>query len=496
MSYVQKMILHRSKFKLWPYLVFFVFLVFLLILIKPAQDDWNQTKYFYFRWQNLLPGTFWRPLEALFGGFTGIFPNAFPFIHHLVVALGHVVAIYFLEKLCWRAGIKNQALLFSILFFAISSGVVAAVYSVDGASQVWALTLGVIAMTVFIEKKGIIKYIGWLFLSTLATFSKESGIVWFVVVPLFSIVVNNHSIQAFYHNKIQFKRFWIDLLIGIIFSITYLSLRVLIKNDHILGVANPTERYSLNLAPWSIIQNFVMLLGTSITSINTIDIFIPPRNYFLLILSIVLNIPFLLMILFLLFKKIKGKQNMFTISVLLLIIVVVSSPPLITKTWEIHAYPTVFAFALIFGVILNRIEWKALVKIVILLFFISSIITNTYKWICIYKYGVSGDQLAKSIVKQSSEIPVNVLLIWVDRDKHYSVYVNQPVQAFGMGEGIKRYYNWEYPKKIDKFAIDPLKCDNTEFVIKKKIIETGEKYDAVWIIDGSAASVIKKRNPF
>ena len=111
-----------------------------------------------------------------------------------------------------------------------------------------------------------------------------------------------------------------------------------------------------------------------------------------------------------------------------------------------------------------------------------------------YNYGESGDSMAKSIFDQSKTKPENVLVIRVDHGQGYSIYVNEPADALMYGIGVKPYFNWRYPKKIDTFAIDYLKCDNIESIINQKIQESSENYDAIWVMDGSKATVVSKIN--
>ncbi len=477
------------------YLISFLITVFFLSFIRPTADDWGYftTPRFSLSWSDLLPqGSYWRPLDVLYGRILGYFPEAFPYLNHALVALGHFLSIYFLGLILKRLDIDKLSRIVAVIFFAISPGITATLYSVDSINQSWALAFGTLATAIYLGGNGSLHKIGWIILSCLAVLSKESGIVWFLVPPFLGFIVNTNSYSEIYLGRPSFTRLLRNLGAGIVFISLYFFFRVIVfANYDGFDNSNPETRYRLTFLSYGLLKNLVLLFSSAFTSIDSAAILLNPPRYPIAVLTVALNIPFVSVLLYLFVKKIRAGQSFRLLSILVILIIASAPHLFIAQSAEMHGYPTVFFASIVVALLLNGINWKSIMTVSVVLYFMSAIISDVHKYNLMYRYGKSGERIAKTLVSKTTVNPSSVLLIIVDdTSSGYSVFYQNPLMAFDFGGATKPYYRWKYPKQISSIQIQ----NQSEYFVKQEIDKITTRdlslFNCVWIINGDEISVI------
>ena len=173
------------------HLVLFLIGIFYLL---PTDDDWGYLvapKLEGFNFNSFLPnGSFWRPIDAFVGLINNSYPILFPFFNHLLIGCGFLLSIYYLYKILKLLGFEGIPLNVSISIFIVSPAALGTVLGIDSINQMYSVCFGLIGIYHYLRRK----YLLWIIVSILAVFSKENGIVYFVIPPLIGYL-NKKSIK-------------------------------------------------------------------------------------------------------------------------------------------------------------------------------------------------------------------------------------------------------------------------------------------------------------
>ncbi|KAA6348780.1 hypothetical protein EZS27_003758 [termite gut metagenome] len=472
------------------FLFIFIFVTAITLFLWPTSDDWSTMLPCYdFNLSALLPTVvFWRPFEYLFSIFLGFIPWSYPYLNHILVVIAHFFIAYILYWMCKKFEFNKKIAIGVVLFFLFSSGATGTVLSVDSLNQAYSTLWGLLSFVVLLKCKKFLKYLFWVLFCFIAALCKESGIVWFCASPMLFFALRINTIESVFKKSelISFSR---NLGLGLLFVVLYFIIRLSLQPEGVeLGATEGRYHLSFSL---SIIRNIAVLFGGAMTSIDSIALFLSPRNYLLLFLTVVLNIPLLLCILFYAKQLIHDGKKTGQVILLVIIAVVVSSPHLVMKkAGEMHVYPTLFIVSLVFGILFNTYSYstekrKSLGKICVVLFFISVIITDTHKWLSVYHYGMSSYNLSKEIFQHTPLPPPDkALLINVKYDEPgYSIFHQSPYYAIGKGEAVKYFYNFKYPKVINRINIKDGDENFINFQIRTITDTLSVNYDCIWIVN-------------
>lgn len=480
---------------IWPIALIYGLFVFWVSFLLPVGDDWAYfTKpTFTLSYQNLLPKSwYWRPLDVIFGRILGFAPGLFPLLNHAWIVFGHFIAIFALLKLLNLLKVDRNVSFIASIIFGFSPGVAATVFSVDSINQTYALSYGLLGTLVYLKGNKPIHLIGWLGFTLLALFSKESGIVWFVATPMIGYLIKNENKLPFNLKDKSTQKLYLQIILGLLLAIFYFYTRIVIfNNPEVLGSSDPNDR--LHLTPFSIsfIKNIFLLFGSGLTSIDSVALFLPPRNYLLSILTIILNLPYLILLLIGFINALKSGKWFWLLG-FILVALVVSSPHLVMKDPAVmHAYPTIFFSCLIIGLCLNSIKWNTFSKVALICYFLAAVISNVHIWKTMYEYGKSGQRITDALFKNTTSPPKKAAFIFTaDFKPGYSVFKQTPLLACSGGLAMKSYYGWKYPEILTKIRIDEKNRVDIDRKIKTLIEETRKTHDVIWLVDGSKVSVV------
>ena len=424
----------------------------------------------------LLPnGTFWRPLDALWGLLMGQCVGVFPFLNHLLVFSLFTFCIYGLIKIldgCYVVGFTKKI---SVGIFLLSPALVATVYSVDSINQVLCMSFGIASVLLYPKFK-VFAFIMML----LALFSKESGIAWFVVTPFLCLIIDNIRKGVKSENLRTYKQLIKPYMISLIIIGGYFFLRI------VLRVPN-TDEVSGNYAAGFGLNSLVglgLLFGVSLSSIDTVALFLE-HNWFVVVTSTVISVFFLSVLI----KKLFCLQKYSIVKLIkcLLVTLALTAPHLVMgHPGEMHAFPTLWGIAFSIGIVFRTTKWKKWDKNIVVLFFICCIFVYFHKGYYMYKAGLFAQKRVESVVLNTKIIPHVVCILDCDPPiPEYSVFQATGKYCWYMGWAARVYFDLENPQKTIYHVIRPDELEKYLFRAK-----TSRKFDAIWVVRNNNVSVL------
>ena len=409
------------------------------LFLTPLGDDWGYST------TPRIDGDFVmssRPFDSLFGLLLGKIPAAFPALNHIVVVAAHCIsAIAFYLIATNVIGIsRHRSFLFSALF-AVSSTCCATVLSIDSMNQSVSLCFGVVGIYAYMRfsEKAILKTVVYLVTSILATFSKESGIVFFFIIPFFD----------FYFRGLRstWKQLLVNYSLGGIFCLYFVQLVRASKGMGTISVINT-------------IKNTAFHIGFSTLQFDTVSFFGYGKTV-LPIITAVLSLPLLLLVARTLVQKLIKKDRM----VLFLgFLTVLSTFPqnLLSGAQEMNSYPTVFFMMLFFAYLCKEWDKKHLCFIV-MPYLASALICGGIKYGSLYKLSVESQEVLTNIETKTAHLSperIKVYPVNVFNEDSYGVFVLSPSGTIGYGHGVKSVYGYDkyievecYHNRTDKTVI-------------------------------------------
>src|SRR5262245_40607399 len=113
----------------------------------PLGDDWFTTRpLLHPSLTDLLPTTFFRPLEQLSRMATGVHLALYPGLPRALVLLGHVGSAFALRRLLGVFGIEPYAAALLAAAWLWFPGTAGAALSLDGATQTWSTCWGLVSV--------------------------------------------------------------------------------------------------------------------------------------------------------------------------------------------------------------------------------------------------------------------------------------------------------------------------------------------------------------
>ncbi|MDR2491005.1 MAG: hypothetical protein LBD20_06345 [Spirochaetaceae bacterium] len=191
--------MYASKFKALPvdkykveiYLGCGGILLFILsMFIPPIADDWAYLA--SPRIQEFRLAAFRRICDVLIGMFLQSHPTWFPRLNSVLIIVSHTAcAILFYKISVNFLKIKARISLFFAFAFLIGGNTIITVFNYDCFNQTGSLLFGALGIYFFLKSKSIRgKFTAYFVFCILSLCVKESGIVYFAVIPLFGTIKN------------------------------------------------------------------------------------------------------------------------------------------------------------------------------------------------------------------------------------------------------------------------------------------------------------------
>lgn len=463
--------------------LFYIFItapivLWFICLLLPTFDDWS-----YITTpgngvcikRNILPfWSYWRPFDAIIGWILSLYHPLFPILNHIIVYGAHLISTFIIYKLCIILQYNQRAIAISTFFFYFSPAVLGTVLGIDSINQATAQLWGLVGLYLYLinNKHKRQQYILWISSVFMATLSKENGICFFVVIPFIAYGFD-------FIDKKKLIRHW---SIGIAAAIVYFTVRLLLNNNQVDINHEYFENTLLSKA-----KHVAMFVAYPFINFDYVSLFYPPkRNIFIVIITLILALPFIVFLFFKQRKQLTSKPFI----ILSLSMFLLALPHLLTLFTTMHAYAGHSMAALIIGLLVNQCNKKSLLQWLFLLFVVSNIYTDYHHWIMSYRSGLTGKSMAQQAIEKTG-VPVDkVYTITIDKgEQKYSSFCVIPVYAFGWGIAAANETNYEWPKEMEDSTIYKDEINNIPSIINHAF---KKGYNCIWIVDNNHIEVVKK----
>lgn len=460
---------------LWAVVLSFPFVAYALCQLMPTFDDWTYITRpeGVVLWEDLLPsGSYWRPLDALFGLILNFDHRLFPTLNHVVVLIGHVGCAFLVFYVCQFLSFSLCACNIATLFFYLSPGMLGSVLGIDSLNQIYANFWGLMALYVYLRSK---KALLPILLVLIATFCKENGLAWAVVPP----------IVAWAMDIVSRKKAIKDIFYGLCLAVIYMLVRIYLSSYY----AEVNEEYfSATIADR--IKDVVTFVGLSWIGVDYVSTIHPPsRNITIVIVSLVLSMPF---VIYIWWKNIRLLRNK-TIWMLMACWVILSSPHLLTLFAAMHGYASLGMAAIIVGFLCSNLANKqTFLSLLFACYIVDVLFVDWHHWQKSYESGLTGKDMAEQVIHQTHGNPQKVFLTIVEDDyPKYSSFCVIPSDAFGWGLSVRHYSGYKYPKFVNDSTISVDQKPTLPSLIK---LAKKENYDAFWTVEKKKVMVINLKD--
>lgn len=432
-------------------------------MIHPAHDDWGYAapKSDMNILAELMPKrVFWRPFDRLIECGLGYAPYLFPFLNHGMVLFAHLTlcaALYILLKTITRSKISSFA---GTLLFCLNTGIIYTITNSDTINQCWAMLVGGVSVYCFFrariyDNKKLLLL--WIIFACLSTLFKEEGIAWFLA-PVFLYMVYEYM-KCDTDFCSVFKRHYVFIAAGILGMLSYFAVRFALMGSISLGSAE--GRHALNFSPaliFTILKSYCYIFAGSGTSIDTLALFLKPRNFPVLVLTGIISLIFLAFVIRGIIYIFRNERRMFNaLAGLLMCAMYISSPyTVMGKTAESQAYEMAFMLGLILGIVLKYCKPSKLMIAASVLMYCSMFsvcchkIHTMHEWTC---------EIRNFIAEHASDFrnrPSNVFVYYIEDIplEGYSVYKYPLGHGLHYGNAFKSLWDWKPQFKIERVNSD------------------------------------------
>lgn len=436
-----------------------VVLLILSLFLLPIGDDWGYSTTPRIN-QEFIRTT--RIFDILYGMFLGKFPKLFPSLNHLIVVFSHCissVALYLFAKNFLGIS-KKVSLLFSLLF-AISAGCCATVFSIDSLNQSLSLAFGVTGILLYLSfSKNIIKVLIYMFFSVMSMFSKESGVLFLLTIPLFELL--NTPLKK------AWKTIALNYFFGALFALFYLTL---------IDFSGGKTSFGIN-----IIKNTVIHISFSFLQLDTVSLF-GHNKYIIPGITLLFSMPLIIAIAISFFKKIQKKD---LIVVFLLFLLLFSTFPqnMLAGAQEMNSYPTIFFAMLFFAYIIKDVDMKK-IYIICLPYVIAAVISSGVKYCSMYNLSRVGQRVLSEIQEQTLGVNPDKVLVYpinILNEDSYGVFVLSNSGTIGNGYALGSIYGYDTEIELESYHN-----------IKDKKIVSSAKSTYIDATDKQLREILKKR---
>ena len=436
------------KFR-WVFICYAAVLSLVVLNIYPANDDWvygaPQPE------SNILEGLmpsqeFWRPIHNILSAFLGKFPRLFPMINHCLCLICHFTLCLLLYALLKKIVRKPLAVYSGTLFFCLSPGIAATVSNPDMFEQLLAALFGAAAALCFFKARSqgkTLYYLCWLVYALMAVLSKEHGIAWFLA-PVMLYMVYSYS-QHDHGLARLFRENCLHLAAGLAGMFCYFALRFYLMGGVVLG--SSSGRYALNFSPLNILKNYALIIGSAVTSIDPLAIFLRPRNLSLAVVTLCISFVFLVYILVCLFDIFRNDRKKFIVIAGLFVCAGYISSPLVvmTRVADNTTYEMVFMMSLILGIVLASRNWSSRTCVIMSIMLLCMGCVLGHKLYAVHTYSLETHEFIAEHRDDFLNIPAKVFVYYV-RDvpnSGYSVYSAPIGEGLYRGRAFNSVWDWK-----------------------------------------------------
>jgi hypothetical protein len=422
----------------------------------PVYDDWFMGgPILTFDWNLLRPQRiFWRPFEMLWRGLLALEPGLHPHLSHALAACAHASCVLLVFALVRAMRLALPIAATTAAAFAIFPSVAAAVWSIDGVAQTMSSAFGLLGVFAFIKGSGGRRLPLWIACAALSVLWKESGIAWFLGVPLLGTLI---QVQA-RDRRIDLARLMQPLGIGLLGVVAYLALRALLATGQVLG--EDEGRYSVQFNPATWLVNLSMLLAVTLSPLDTVSLFGDPRRIGAVVLTAALGLPLLM-------KVVLHLPHVYSLPVAVLavasVLAVMGPHLLMGRVSEMHAHHVTAVVFLILApaVAAAASQQKAILVGAGIAMLAAALLTNLNKMNEMVLTGERAATVGFALVEAHGGAPppryVCVIRVGAEQARGYSVFQASPGPAAAWSLAARGVWGYGYPAR-QHYALDVQAC--------------------------------------
>lgn len=442
------------------------------ITVRPTFDDWvclvspatDALTLDYLRPQ----GTFWRPLDALVGQLVGTDLSLFPTLNHLIVIAGHLLNTLMVYALARRLSFSRTAAQVAMMFFFLSAATLGVVYSVDSINQTYAQCFGLLALFLYLRRP---QQPWWLLLAVMATLSKENGIGWLAVCPLFALGMGFITRKQFWHSIA-----WAAATVAL-YAACRLALDTGAEVDASYLTFSLTDR----------LKDVVQLIAYTLLPLDYVALFCPDgRTWLPVVITLLLALPFVTLLFW------QSRRQWFHPTALTLVacMLLLVLPHLLTLVSIMHNYAWLAMAALLVAFLFDQSEQRRLLLLTFSLWLMAALWTQWTHWKSSYESGEVGHRMAIETLNKCYGAPDRVFCIILDHgEQRYSSFCVIPYEAFGWGLSVPFYTGYEWPKHVADTIMPAASAPEVPSLMRQKF---REGYSSVWLVEGQTVEVFSK----
>lgn len=410
--------------------------------VFPLLDNWtNARPLFSLSWQSLQPDPlFWRPFEKLTLRLLGAWPALHPALLHLLAVLGHGLSGALVWRLARRGGAASAASAGAAALFLVSPAVGGAVWNVVGVTQIWSTAFGLAALEARVSGSRASARVGWLALAGLASLWKESGLGFFLAAPLFEAFAAADAAGGGRRRRLAAGLAWGSAALA-----AYVLLRVALAPGGALG--RPAGRYRLLASPAQWVQNLVLLLGASLTTLDSVSLFGTPRRLGWALASLLAGLPLLFLLGQAAWRSWDGRRRAAALCCVPAVALVYLP---MAHVSEKYAYPLVALCALLFAPAAEaaRARRPLGLRAAVACFALAALAVDARKLLAMIDSGRGAAAVGARIAALTPSPPSRVCVVRPDaqRARVYSVFQADPGPASGWGSAVLPHWGWRRPE--------------------------------------------------
>lgn len=456
-------------------LCFFPIALWALLQLQPTFDDWTYltTPYTGPLSEVVVPvGVYWRPFDALIGYVLGLNYHLFPAFNHFLILSGHTLAAICVFLICRELKIKESPANMATLFFYLAPAMLGTVLDIDSINQTYSALWGLVGLWLFLRCQGIVRIVSYVICCFLAMFSKENGVLWFAIIPLFAWGFCRLSLRRLY--------WFVSLALACvaIYGIARLSLpdNPIYANE---------EYYNLTFA--AKFKNIAKFLA--LTCIPTDYVGIVQRTPFGMVRAVVtflLAMPFCLSLF--VSKYCYWRERAFW--TLIVCILIGASIHLATLFTVMHAYASLGLEALLVAFLLNKMILSRRIMSFFILYMVAVFAIATSHWEAARASGFMAQRMGENTLRLLNTPVDSVYSITLeDTVASYSSFIVPPAKAFGWGNAAQHASGYRWPQTWRDTSLQRKDIAAIPRLVKQA---RREGYRCVLIYDGESISVASR----
>ena len=228
----------------------------------------------------------------------------------------------------------------------------------------------------------------------------------------------------------------------------YFAVRFYLMGGIVLGNPNSNKgRYMLNFSIIHIIRNYCLMIGGAVTSVDSLALFLKPRNFPVIIATGIISAVFLIFLFADVCNIFKTNRKLFyVIAGLFVCAGYISSPyAVMGHNGEVTAYEMAFTCALIIGIILSCRKWTKRSTAVLLLMFVSMFMVTGHKVCTMHNYTKGIHDFIQEHKADFADTPKNAYVYFIEDipNDGYATYTYTIGHGLLNGRAFNSLWEWK-----------------------------------------------------